>query len=820
MSRSDTTESGGVGVRRWWPSRLVIAATLGTVLLATLLIGTPYLLRYLAENWLRGAGAESPHIANVDLNPFSGVVIIEGVQADGDDGRLRLQRASIDIDWWPLLRQRVFVRALAVQGLDADVRIGTGGDVRVGGVAIPAGAADEPDTEPTDWSIGLGGVGIDGAELRIASDDLDGSLTLVAARLGAASQWQPEVATPLHLDLRVNNAALALDAQLWPFAGAPRLTGTLRLDGAGLAPYRPLLADTPLTDLDGRLSAELQLDVSLSQAGALGLDSTGSIRLDALSAGYDGAALSTDSVVINGSTSLRLPAGDDDRMPVFDGSVRLAALALTKPAADASANVPGVGLAVGALELDGLVVRSPNGDTVLHRAAVRDVEIGSAVADGNPVVAVGSLLVGDVSASPARVDVASIDVDSLAVDVVIREDGSIALLQALQSLVPPTTIGGEALDTPEPTAGQAAATAFAWGVGRLAVDGDSGIDITDRSIEPQLQTRLRPLTLTVTDLASDGRPAHVELLAQQGSTSRISVSGQVQPLGGQVSADLAVVLSGLNLPQVSGYVPGYNLEQGRLSVDSKVRIDRDELDVDNRIVIERLKLVARQGTEVPFLSDGLAMPLDVVLDLLRDRDDAIRLRVPVTGNLDAPDFGTGQIVRRALRGALQKAAVSYVKNALQPLGTLVMVGQMAGRAMRPRFEPIVFDPGSDELSPSGEQYVESIGRLLGERPRLSLTLCGVATEADRAALLAAAQSAAPPDAGSPVPMGAQPASTEAAAPPILIEDSRLEVLAEQRADRVRGQLANVHGIAAERLFACLPQVEQGADGEPRVDVVL
>ncbi len=82
------------------------------------------------------------------------------------------------------------------------------------------------------------------------------------------------------------------------------------------------------------------------------------------------------------------------------------------------------------------------------------------------------------------------------------------------------------------------------------------------------------------------------------------------------------------------------------------------------------------------------MPVDVALDLLRDSDDRISLKLPVSGSLTDPQFGTGDIIRQATQSALQNAAMSYVKSALQPLGTIMLVGNLAAKAARPRFEPV------------------------------------------------------------------------------------------------------------------------------------
>ena len=113
--------------------------------------------------------------------------------------------------------------------------------------------------------------------------------------------------------------------------------------------------------------------------------------------------------------------------------------------------------------------------------------------------------------------------------------------------------------------------------------------------------------------------------------------------------------------------------------------------------------------------------------------------------------------------------MTYAKNALQPLGTIMLVASVAGKAARPRFEPLTFAAGFTEITPESAEYLNKIAELLEERPGLSLTFCGVSTLDDRDYLLQASeQPTAPAEA---VPEGeTQPPDTGP-----LLESERLEL---------------------------------------------
>jgi outer membrane protein OmpA-like peptidoglycan-associated protein len=202
------------------------------------------------------------------------------------------------------------------------------------------------------------------------------------------------------------------------------------------------------------------------------------------------------------------------------------------------------------------------------------------------------------------------------------------------------------------------------------------------------------------------------------------------------------------------------------------------------------------------MAAGAAMPLDVMLDLLRDSDDRIEIEIPVTGSLESFDVGLNQVIRKATQAALQKAAVAYVKNALQPLGTILFAAKLVGKAARPRFQPVVFAAGKSSLSGDHVEYTNKIAELLKKRPSLGLTLCGVATNHDEIAL-------------APVPEISLP---EAQATPAVTSEMLL-ALAKARADALKDGLVSL-GVDVAQLFDCRASFEPSEDDVPRVEVML
>jgi hypothetical protein len=111
--------------------------------------------------------------------------------------------------------------------------------------------------------------------------------------------------------------------------------------------------------------------------------------------------------------------------------------------------------------------------------------------------------------------------------------------------------------------------------------------------------------------------------------------------------------------------------------------------------------------------------------------------------------------------------------------------------------------------------------MLAERPGLSLTLCGVATAADREALVAAAVARREAEALD-ADVAAESAAAENAAPqpPPQISDARLLRLAALRTTSVIGYLTEHPGVSRDRLFACREAIDDDAGAAPRAEVTL
>ena len=123
----------------------------------------------------------------------------------------------------------------------------------------------------------------------------------------------------------------------------------------------------------------------------------------------------------------------------------------------------------------------------------------------------------------------------------------------------------------------------------------------------------------------------------------------------------------------------------------------------------------------------------------------------------------------------------------------ISVAQLAyEQVTKIRLNPILFTPGSDDLDEAAIDYLQRVAAIMKEYPEVQVSVCGVATENDRAEMSANAS----------------------------IEDSALLELAKNRTKSIEDQLVKSHDIGADRIVACRPEIDSNVKSKPRADLEL
>jgi hypothetical protein len=324
--------------------------------------------------------------------------------------------------------------------------------------------------------------------------------------------------------------------------------------------------------------------------------------------------------------------------------------------------------------------------------------------------------------SPVSLHVAEIGLKDLNAGLVIGPDGA---PNVTAMLVKSTNTIVSASSTTSPAAStQTTATPLPEiTVDTIALD-NATLRFRDESVQPNVSSTVEALSGTIKGLSSrELARADVNLTAKVDQIAPFSITGQINPLSGDLFTDLAIISRNVDLTPPSPYMgkyAGYPITKGRLNVDLKYHVSSRELKAENKIVIDGLTLGPR--TDSP---DATKLPVRLALALLTDRNGRIDLDVPIGGRLDDPKFHLGQVIGRVFLNILTKAATSP----FSLLGALIPGGNTEELAY------VDFAPGGADLTETQTAKLDKLAKALYERPALNLEIAGsIDPVADRDAI--------------------------------------------------------------------------------------
>ena len=354
-------------------------------------------------------------------------------------------------------------------------------------------------------------------------------------------------------------------------------------------------------------------------------------------------------------------------------------------------------------------------------------------------------------------------------------------------------------------------------IGKLVVGGDSRINLRDRTMAETVRLDITPLELSIGKLDSESpdRDSPFEIRAGVGR-GVVAASGTVRPFAEKISGRVDGKITAFELPPLSPYLAealGVHLQSGHFDGTLGVGADQGKLSGALDVALSNL-FIAPPDPNAPVALKA-EMPIETVLDLLRDGEDRIRLSLPIRGDTANPDVDISDAVAQAVAGALKSTVLTTLKLAF-PVAALIELAVDADDRSHLALAPLVFAPGADTLSGEHEKTLMVVAELLNGRPGLKLTLCGKADDSDWPVVAARRRAADKPLLSKLEQLVGFERGAESFGPP---DRNLLAALAQRRTNAVRDFLADKGQIQSERLFGCRPMVE-GAEKGPRVELLL
>ena len=249
------------------------------------------------------------------------------------------------------------------------------------------------------------------------------------------------------------------------------------------------------------------------------------------------------------------------------------------------------------------------------------------------------------------------------------------------------------------------------------------LDFTDLSLLPQFSAKIYDLNGVITGLSSsrDTR-SQLELDGRVDDFGLARIRGSLNPFAFADRTNVDVRFRNLDMLSVSPYTmkfAGYKIADGKLSLDLGYKVRDSRLEGDNQIVIDQLTLGEKIDSP-----DAMNLPLELAIAILKDSDGRIDLNLPVSGDLNDPQFSYGAVIWKAIGNLLTKIVTAPFR----------ALGAMFGGDGE-NLQAIDFDPGSDRLLPPEREKLVKVAQILAKRPQLKLLVPGRYSEAaDGAAL--------------------------------------------------------------------------------------
>ncbi|WP_419533214.1 DUF748 domain-containing protein [Endozoicomonas sp.] len=284
----------------------------------------------------------------------------------------------------------------------------------------------------------------------------------------------------------------------------------------------------------------------------------------------------------------------------------------------------------------------------------------------------------------------------------------------LASLVKPieNTISSEQEEVDITTATGTETPDFSLAINRLAIE-NGAMDFSDRSFQPGFATPIVNLNGEIDGFDTRSKkPATIKIDGRVDRYAPVTIKGALNPSSPLNMTDLSMSFTNVELTTLtpySGRFAGYSIQKGRLHLDLNYQIKNHQLSATNQMLLDKLILGSRVDS-----NEAVDLPIRLALALLKDRNGQIDITLPISGDLENPEFELGPVIRMAL--------VNLITNIISaPFDLLASL--VGGSAEEMQF--VTFEPGQFSINRS--EQVESLDKLakaLRDRPGLQLEVTG------------------------------------------------------------------------------------------------
>lgn len=261
-------------------------------------------------------------------------------------------------------------------------------------------------------------------------------------------------------------------------------------------------------------------------------------------------------------------------------------------------------------------------------------------------------------------------------------------------------------------------------IGQIDIN-DGSANFADLTLTPNFATAIQQLNGQIGTI--DNRkptPAKVDVKGKVDRYAPVTIKGALNPFNPLASLDIATSFKRVELTTLtpySGKFAGFRIRKGRLNLDLHYLITNGQLKAENKVVVEQLQLGEKVDSP-----DAVDLPIRLAIALLKDTEGRISIELPVSGDLNNPQFSVMPIVWQTLRNLVLRAAQAPFK----------FIGGLISGGGSEDLGTVAFAPGSSELSGDAQSTLDKLASALKERPELRLEIEGTSAQSSDGPLIA------------------------------------------------------------------------------------
>ncbi|BBT42033.1 DUF748 domain-containing protein [Pseudomonas putida] len=254
---------------------------------------------------------------------------------------------------------------------------------------------------------------------------------------------------------------------------------------------------------------------------------------------------------------------------------------------------------------------------------------------------------------------------------------------------------------------------------------DGSANFADLTLTPNFATAIQQLNGQIGTI--DNRkpaPAKVDVKGKVDRYAPVTIKGALNPFNPLASLDIATSFKRVELTTLtpySGKFAGFRIRKGRLNLDLHYLITNGQLKAENKVVVEQLQLSEKVDSP-----DAVDLPIRLAVALLKDTEGKISIELPVTGDLNNPQFSVMPIIWQTLRNLVLRAAQAPFK----------FIGGLIAGGGAEDLGNVAFAPGSSDLSADAQSALDKLASALKERPELRLEIEGTSAQSSDGPLIA------------------------------------------------------------------------------------